>query len=403
MSVLEANIKFKQQSLDIKCSEVELHESDGLDASWLKLLFSGKDFNIKLANTLRRTCSNNIPTYALAQELITIETNTAVAFNNDYMKLRLSQLPVVGIDPDIYFLSEKYWNKDAINYADPKREKHPKEKLIEYYVNSHNNSSMISNITTNDIKMYVDGELFSPYNSKYPILLIKLRPNDRFKCHMKAVLGVGERNVIWAGARNVFYDEQDISKNELLFTIEGNWQCNEYETLIKACKYLIKKYTDLKNEIDKKFKTKEILPKKVIYLKLDREDYTISEPLNYELQDHKDIIMSGLSRPDHLVRSMQIKVESVAEIESPINAILECIDILINKFEHIGFLVSNLKSKNNKIPEKSIKPSKIKESSIFVRSDINSDIESEDEKPKKSAKKIKQQKKMKIDSDTDDE
>ena len=410
MSVLEDNIKFKSQSLSIECNEIEMHESNGLDASWLTLLFSGKDFNIKLANSLRRACSNNIPTFAIPQELITIELNTSVAFNNDYMKLRLAQLPVYGLDPDLYFLAEKYWNKDTVNYADPKREKHPKEKSIEFYINSHNNSSMITNVTTNDIKMFIDGELINPYNKKYPMLLIKLRPNDRFKCHMKAVLGVGERNVIWAGARNVYYDEKNTSKNEILFTIEGNGQCHEYDTLLKACKFLIKKYTDLRTDLNKKFKSKEILPKKVIYLKLDKEDYTIAEPLNYELQDHKNIIMSGLSRPDHLVRSIQIKVESDENIDSPIPAILECIDAVTNKFMHIGYIISELKNKM-KLPKKQSQPKQSRATKDNIESLNDEELnmvnkmgtknESDDEKPKKRINK-KSSKKSKVDDDDDE-
>lgn len=362
MSLLEEVIKLKPHKFDMKISEIEVHASDGLDASWLVLHFSGKDFNIKLANSLRRVCSNNIPAFAIPQEQITIDVNTAVAFNNDYMRLRLSQLPVYGADPDLYFLAEKYWNKDTINYADQKREKHPKEKTIEYHLNIHNNTSMISNVTTSDLKMYIDGEQVQPYSQKYPILLIKLRPNDKFKCHMKAVLGVGERNVIWAGARNVFYDETEKGENGLLFTIEGNGQAHEYDIIIRACKFLIKKYSDLKTDLSKKIQLKEILPKKTIHFKLDKESYTIGEPLNYEFQDHKDIIMSGLSKPDHLVSSMQIKVESVANVDSPLNAMLECIENLVTKFSHIGSLLVSLKesSKQLKVTNETTKTKVIK-------------------------------------------
>lgn len=345
MSILEESITLKSYNYSIYVDEKENHKSDGLDANWVTFLFYGKDFNVKLANSIRRACSNNIPSYAIPQEQITININTTVAFNNDYMKLRLSQLPVYGIDPEIYFLSEKYWNKDTVNYADNKREKHPKEKTIEYYLKTHNNSSMISNVTTNDLKMFIDGEEIHPYNKKYPILLIKLRPNDKFECHMKGALGVGDRNVIWSGARNVFYDENEKKEDEIeySFTVEGNGQVDEYDAIVRSCKFLIKKYNDLKDDLEKKIKSKEILPRKVIYFKLDKEDYTMGEPLNYEFQNHNDIIMSGLSKPDHLVRTIQIRVEAKDGVESPLKAMLECIDIVIKKISHIGYIVSNLK------------------------------------------------------------
>jgi DNA-directed RNA polymerase subunit L len=345
--MLEENIQLKIQKYDIKISEVENHASNGLDASWLVLNMSGNDFNIKLANSLRRASSNNVPTYAIPQELITIDTNTTVAFNNDYMRLRLSQLPVYGVDSELYFLAEKYWSKDKINYADTKREKHPKEKNIELYLNAHNNSAAIMPVTTNDLKVYIEGQEISPYSKKYPILLVKLRPNDRFKCHMKATLGVGDRNVIWSAARNAFYDEQENFKenNGLTFTIEGNGQCHEYDILIKSCKFLIKRFTDLKNDLKDKMDKKIITNDKIIYFKLDKEDHTLGEPLNYEFQSHNDIIRSGLTKPDHLVKSILIKVESKSGVQSPLNAMIECLDILINKYSHIGKTLVDLKSK----------------------------------------------------------
>ncbi len=348
--MLEENIQLKTYKYDIKISEIENHPSNGLDASWLTLNMSGKDFNIKLANSLRRASSNNVPSYAIPQELITINANTTVAFNNDYMRLRLSQLPVYGIDSDLYFLAEKYWSKDKVNHADPKREKHPKEKNVEFYLNVHNNTAAITNVTTNDLKMYVDGLEMNPYNKKYPILLIKLRPNDRFNCHMKACFGVGERNVVWSSARNAFYDEQDSFKvdNALTFTIEGNNQCHEYDILIRGCKFLIKRYSDLKHDLEDKIDKKQIIHDKVIYFKLDKEDYTLGEPLNYEFQSHDDIIRSGLTKPDLLVKAILIKVESKAGIKSPLNAMIECLQTLENKYTHMGKLLMDLKVKSTK-------------------------------------------------------
>ena len=336
------NITFKQSKYNINVEEEEYHKSVGYKQSWLILKFSGKDFNIKIMNSLRRIATNNIPIYAFPPELINIDTNTTVAFNNDYMKLRLSLLPVMGIDPDIYFLNDKYWYK--VNYADTKREKHEEEKLVEFYVNQHNNSSNIVSITTNDISMYIDGEQFNPYNSDSPHLLIKLRPGDRFKCYMKAVLGIGEKHVMWASARNAFYDE--ISDGVFKFTIEGINQFHEYDTMIRSCKYLIKKLTDLKLDLEHKIALKEILPEKIIHLRLEKEDFTLGEILNYEFQDHNDIIASGNSKPDHLVKAILIKVTGKGN--TPIYAMLECITILIEKTSHIGYIISNLQKKKSK-------------------------------------------------------
>lgn len=345
----EESFQLKTYKFDINIKEGEYHASNGLDAHWLTLLFSGKDFNIKIANTLRRVASVNVPIYALPPELINIDINTATAFNNDYMRLRLSQLPVYGVDPEIFFLHEKYWNK--INYADTKRDKHANEKVIEYYINYHNNTQSVVSVTTNDLIINVDGNQIQPYSEKYPILLIKLRPNDKFKCHMRAALGVGEKNVIWNAARNCYYDENNETYE---ITIEGNDQFNEYELMIRSCKYLMKKLSDLKDFLNEMIASKQIIPEKKIHLKLDSEDHTLGELLNDHFQNHDDIAASGLSKPDYLIKSMLIKVTAVAKIDSPLNAMLETIDMLIKKMSHIGKLLHDMapESGTKKKPKK---------------------------------------------------
>lgn len=334
------------KKLDINIKEIEVHQSSGLDASWLTLEFSGKDLNVKLINAIRRVCTEALPAYAFCPELIKIDTNTMVAFNNDYMRGRLSFLPVLGARPEIFFLPEKYWHK--VNYADPKRDKHSSEQTVEAYVNVHNNSAAVVPVTTNDIKLYIDGTQVYPYSRKYPILISKLRPNDRFKCYMKAALGVGDNNAMWNSARNAFYDyddKLDESERVFTFTVEGNWQLHEYEIVLRAIKFLIKKMDDLHVYLKKKFDTKEILPDKVIFINLDREDHTIGEILNYELQDHPDIIASGVSKPDHLIKAILIKIFPDPKKKDPLAAILECIDIVRNKCLEMEKIVGQLGKK----------------------------------------------------------
>ena len=71
------DIKFKQNTLNITIDELENKKSNGLDEHYASFLFGGKDFNIKLMNTLRRVCFNYIPVYAYAPELINISENTS--------------------------------------------------------------------------------------------------------------------------------------------------------------------------------------------------------------------------------------------------------------------------------------------------------------------------------------
>lgn len=339
------DIKFKMYKFDINVEEIEYHKSNGLYSSFLKLKIYGNDATVKLINSLRRCVIDDLPCYAIPPELITIDTNTCVAFNNDYMRLRLSQLPVFGIDCNLFFISEKYWKN--VNYADTKREKHNKEQIVEMYINVHNNSLEIINVTTDNISMYINGEKIWPYSKKYPILLVKLKPNDKFKCHMKAVLGVGSNNAIWNMAKNAYYDQisDEKDKNIYEFIIKGNMQCSEHEILIRGCKYLIKRLNDIKTDFEKKIESKEIIPEKIINFNLKNENHTIGEILNYEFQDHKDILRSGLIKPDHLIKAILIKIECVPELKSPFEPMIDSINNLVKKISHFGKAISDLLKK----------------------------------------------------------
>lgn len=227
--------------------------------------------------------------------------------------------------------------------------------------------------------MYVDGEQVMPYNEKYPILLIKLRPTDRFKCYMKAVLAVAERHIIWSSVKNAYYsyseqfvkfsefddvlenlkNNKEIKKKEYVdeentyyFTVEGTQQCNEHEILIRGCKYLIKKVGDLKNDLENRIKTKAIFPEKIIHFYLENEDHTLGEILNYEFQDNPQIIRSGVIKPDHLVRAILIKIESVPDVSTPLDAMISSMNLLIKKLNHLGKVIYDLNNKDVKKTKK---------------------------------------------------
>jgi DNA-directed RNA polymerase subunit L len=345
----EKKIEFQNNDYDIKIKEKEYRASNGINSHYLTLEFEGDDLNNKIMNMMRRACSNNVPVYAYAKELINIIENTSIAFNNDYMKLDLSLLPIFGIDPEIYDLDEEYWYN--VNYADKDRKKHTSEKSIEFYLAYHNNSADIVDVTTNHAQVYIDGKQIEMYNKEYPTLIIQLRGNESFKCHMKGVLGVAERRddgALWKACKRVGYDEIEGNGNKKKYELQffGNEQFSEYEMLIRTCKFLINKLGKIKKMISDKVKKGEITEEKTIEITLENEDFTIGEPINYEIQDHKKIVFSGFRKPDHLIKTGSITVSCVDTEKSPINGILESIDILSEKVNKIGYLLTNMNDKN---------------------------------------------------------
>lgn len=304
-------------------------------SSKLTLEFSGQDNANVIVNTLRRVLLDNIPNYAFPTDLIKISDNTSI-FNNDYMKLRLSNLAVLNTNLDIYYLDPVYW-KD-IDYSDPKRPKHPSEKQIEIAINSYNDTNFIKNVTSNDLHYYEDGVEIQKYNRDAPFLIIQLRPAQTFKCTMRAALGVGERDNIWASAGNAYYDDLttddikgtqiDNPNKKILFTVESQGQYDEYILLIKACNFIVKKLDDIKNDLNKKFSSNEITESQEIIIVLDGEDHTMGQLLNYFFQNHPDIIFSGVGKPDHLVNSIRFKIASSNNVKTPIKPIFEQINLL---------------------------------------------------------------------------
>lgn len=319
---------------DISIDKVYYNKKNGHKSSELCVKFKGKDCNIKIVSALRRVCSNNIPTHAFNIANIDIQENTCVAFNNDYMKLRLSQLPIFNLKSDLSFIDSKYWKN--INFADTTREKHPSEKNIKIYINSHNNSNEIKPITTKDIKVYIDDEQIEMYDPITPILIVLLRPNDTFKCVMTASLSIGDMHTTYCACSNTWFTYEDEEKDNIFkgeLYLKSRGEQTEFAILNHACDYLLKKFTDIKTETEKKVKQKiiETDSNTLIYI-LDEEDHTIGEILNYELQDLA--VFSGLSKPDHNIKSITFKIISEGN-KKPADLIAEACDILINKLNII--------------------------------------------------------------------
>ena len=338
--------------ISIQLEEEHFVPKKDITSSELNIKFTGSDCNYKILNTLSRVCTNCVPNHAFPPKLINIEENTCVAFNNDYMRLRLSQLPIYDLDIPTNFLHNKYWKN--VNFADLTRPKHPDEKDVKLYLNVHNNSNQIKPVTTNDLKYYLNGELIQPYDEKNPIMLVMLRPNDTFKFSMSAALGVGMLNCIFSACSNswITYDDELGEDGNRKFKhgnlfLKSRGAFNEYSILVKGCEYLIKKFSDLEADIKERVKTKELEETSSMSLVIDDEDHTLGEILNYELQSHKKIFFSGVSKPDFQIRSIKFKIEGVDEKVNIIECIYDCIHRLQKVFKHIGDEADKLYTKKS--------------------------------------------------------
>jgi DNA-directed RNA polymerase subunit L len=342
--------------IDINVEEIEHIPYVGFNFEFLRLKFTGKDSNIKLINSFRRACAENIPKYAFARELINITKNTTTAFNNDYMTLRLSQLPVFNVkdhdvDPQLSYFHERYWQH--VNYLDRDRLVADEEKNIEIQINVHNNTDTIKNIDTSDpgFKVYIDNEKVNMYNSEWPIQIIQLRPNDSFSCSMKAVLGLGERNTIWAACSNAWhYYEDDDPTKDLIVALRPSGSIKGHDIATRACEYLNLKLAIIKKEVLRQL-DKSNIKGGMFELEFKNEDSTLAELINYELQSHKNILFSGVTKPDHLLRSMVIRLEFKNNIkETDVKkSIEESFNIASDKVLFLKIKLEEISKSSNKV------------------------------------------------------
>lgn len=316
--------------IDIKIKELHKQPFKDLQASQLILQFKGKTVYPSVTNTLRRMSLNDVPTYAFCKSSILIEENTSI-FDNDYMEERLEQLTIPKINVSAILVDDKYWRE--VDYSDIEREKHSDDTFnIEMVINQRNNTSDIFNLTTQDAQFFQDGvDISNRFSKEYPLLLIKLRPGEIFKCTAKAVLGKGIRNNIWAAAATSYHDYND--KNDIKLTIESQGQLDEYDILHRCCQVMIEKLSSTKEKLQEKYANSNIKNQSFLLINFDREDHSFGEVLNEFLQENNGVAFSGLSRPDLLKNEIVIKMKSIKN--DPLKPLFETMEYVTKIYNEI--------------------------------------------------------------------
>lgn len=245
-----------------KISIKKIFEDTELGNSRLEFNIKGININYILINTIRRTIFSDIPIYAF--DNFKFEKNTS-NFHNNYLKLRISALPVWGIENKINYidstiidntLSKVYEeNKneiDDINYLNQNDNENENDidtenddinkfdsieastlKQMTMYVNYKNKTNNIINITTNDAKFYYEEKLIKlPYNN---VLLLKLHPLQEISFVAITNLSTEKTNAIYSPVTITTYKE--INDNEYIFILESRGQITEKNFINSTFKY----------------------------------------------------------------------------------------------------------------------------------------------------------------------
>jgi DNA-directed RNA polymerase subunit L len=326
--------------MSINVSTIEKKTQKKVQDSSLTIRIKGKDVNPNLINSIRRIACDEIPTYAIPKGFIDIEHNTSIAFNNDYMRNRLSTLPI-SYPVSMYYLEPKYFKIKDTDMKEKRENISPEEKDIKLYINEYNNSSEMKNITTNHLITKVDDKDYQMFQKDNPILLIKLNPGETFKCTMKAVLGKGYINSNWKAAKNAYHKYNE--ENDIMLTVESHRKFTEKEILQKSCKFLLHKIQLVKKDILELLeKNKEEINKVkkddndfFYFVVLNWESHTIGIIFNYELQSHPDIIFSACVKRDNLVEdiSLKFKTKNNQYPEKILNDVVNSLDKKIKTLE----------------------------------------------------------------------
>ena len=275
--------------------------------SRLELNIKGKEINHIIINSIRRIILSNIPIYAFTD--IKITKNNSI-FNNDYLKLRISNIPVWGIENNFDKLINKNDTEVSEEFDEETGLEEKENDIIDttiinrmnMYVSYKNNTNDIYTVTTNDAEFqYKSNQIDTPYN--YPIEIIDLQPKQEIKLIATAELGDHEISSIYSAVSVCFFIQNEI--NDYDFILESRGQIKEHKIIYIAIKLLIKKLHNFLSLIPKNNKLDGII-------KIEDEDHTLGNLISDAMQKHESVRYFGYNVPHPMVKSVEMHYQLIS-------------------------------------------------------------------------------------------
>jgi DNA-directed RNA polymerase subunit L len=307
--------------------------------SRLELKIEGVDNTI--VNCIRRVALSYIPIYAFKD--IKISTNTSI-FNNNYMKLRLSNLPVIGIISDnmIYIKKEKVVDDtidetnefNEINELDMSANEEIDSsslKQLTMYLDKTNDTTEIITVGTDDCKFYyMEKQIESPYRMPYcgNIPIIKLQPSQVIK--LSAITGIGIENESSIHSAVSIFAYQMIDDTTYNISLESRGQLDEKMVL----KYSIHNILHLLDKFIGLMPSNNDIMGKIL---LNDGDHTLGTLIASGLQTHKLVKFAGYNMP-HLLDN---KILFHYELYKADN-IKDILNDVVEKYKKIFTMINSL-------------------------------------------------------------
>ena len=318
---------FKVNKVNLKT----IVKTNELGNSRLEFNLSGPNMNYIVANTIRRTIFNDIPIYVFDE--FKFDKNTSI-FHNNYLKLRLRNMPVWSIENTVDFLDNAHIKKpiDKVNEDQDENTEAGDEveldiekilnsstlKQLTMYINYKNKLNDIVTVTTNDAKFYYgEKQIPSPYKTGIPI--IKLQPNQEIAFSAITKIGTEQEDAMYSAVCVNYYNQ--INENEFLFVIESRGQITEKRivqvaliNIERRIKNFIKLLLDNQVKSDDKGKSddKVKLDNKVKsdnnenngIIIVNNEDHTLGNLIARGLQTHDKVDFAGYNLPHPLAKKV---------------------------------------------------------------------------------------------------
>lgn len=306
----------------------------------LEFKLAGPNIDYIVANTIRRTIFTDVPIYAFND--FTFEKNTSI-FHNNYIKLRIRQLPIWNIENTVEFIDNTVKNNletletinedenDDVELDIDKTLNSSTLKQMTMYINYKNKTTDICTVTTSDAKFYYgEKQIISPYKISIPI--VKLQPGQEIAFSVISKIGTEQENAMYSAVTVAYYKQ--LSENEFSFCIESRGQITEKRILEVALINIerrIKKFIKLiKDSIKKtdngniKFENEnQNLMEGIIIA--NNEDHTLGNLICRGLQQHSNISFAGYNLPHPLVKKVHFhyKLNKKSDIKQIIEEVVD--------------------------------------------------------------------------------
>lgn len=271
------------------------------DNSWgsSRMEINMKKVDYVIVNSLRRTILTDIPIYAFET---TININTSI-FNNNYMKLRMSNLPIIGIENnEVFFKKEEEKDDEESNFDEGFGLMDDIELTVDknidsssinnftLYLNYESKTPDIVTVTTKDCDYYYRGKKISnPYKTDIPI--IKLQPDQKINLTSVSKLGTEKESAIYSPVSICSY--QQVSDEEYNLFLESRGQITEYQILDRAIDNLLKNTDELIKNMSK-MKTVDGM------IKVGDIEHTLGNLISHFAMMEKEVEMFTYSQPHPL-------------------------------------------------------------------------------------------------------